>query len=755
MFKKLDRLCVGALALSLGASLLSAAAMADDAGTSIDPKQLAREVTIYRDAYGTAHIDGKTDAAVVFGFGYCQAEDNFWQIEESYAMGLGRLAELYGKQFVQKDFRNRAFEIPQRSKADWEKLEPEPRRAGEAFIGGINYFLDTHPEVKPRMIKRFEPWMMLSFARAAGLELVGSHMHVASDKVPTNYEQNKLDQEIKAQTGSNALVINGSRTRSGRPMLNINPHQPYFGFGQFYEAHLRSGEGWNFTGATFFGSPMLTLGHNDFCGWAFTVNEPGVGSSWRETFDDPTEPLNYRYDKGYRKAVEWKDTIKIRQGSKVTEAKYTFRKTHHGPILQKVGDNEYVSGNIGKLFEAVLSRQSMKMIRAKSFAEFREAMEMRELPLFNTVYADKDNNIFYLYNGTVPKRDPQFDWGKAVDGSDTRTEWQGIHSTSDLPQVFNPPSGFIQSCNSTPFTASDDANPALGDYPKYMLEDGHDDKRRAKVSRMLLRQMKDMTYDKWFESAFDTTIYWALMELPRYKAELAKLTVTDPELAEKTRPYLDHLLDWDCKGSFTSTQATLSTAWYEEMYGFGYPAETLKAPFVGNYPQQFRALIAAAEKLQNIFGNWKVAYGDVNRLQRHPDVSDFYKIPFSDKQPSLPSAGLPGPPGSVFTMYFTPTIDLGALKSVKKHYAVVGSSYMCVIEFTDRIKSKSLLPFGVNGDAKSPHFFDQAELMSKMQMKDTLFYWEDVVAAAKRVYHPGEAPAAAQAGLGAVNPATK
>lgn len=729
-----------ALTLAIGTS---PAALAEDLSSGVlDARQLASQVTIYRDAYGMPHIDGKNDQATVFGFGYCQAEDYFWQLEDSYAMGLGRYAELYGKQFLAKDLRNRAFEVPQRAKEDFEKLEPLPRSSGMAFVAGVNYYLETHPQVKPRMLTKIEPWYLLAFARAAALELVGSHTHVSTGEIPTDFQRRKLEEEVREATGSNAWAISGSKTRSGKPMLLINPHQPYYGFGQFYEAHLRSGEGWNFTGAAFFGTPLPVLGHNEHCGWGMTTNEPNVGSSWKETFDDPNEPLNYRYGNGYRKATEWKDTIKVKRGSSAEATEHTFRKTHHGPIVKKLNDTEYVSAAIGKFYEAVLSRQSMRMIRSKNVTEFREAMGMLELPLFNVIYADVHGDIFYLYNGIVPKRDPQFDWTKPVDGADPRTEWQGVHTIDELPQVLNPSSGYVQNCNSTPYTTTDDAGPAIGDYPAYMVEDRHDDKRRAKVSRLLLREAKDVTFERWQELSFDTTIYWALSELPRYRLELEKLKVTDSDLAARVEPYLQHLLDWDCKGSIASTQSTLCIAWYEELYGFGYPAETLKAQYVGNVAEQFKALVAAATKLQNTYGNWKMPYGEVNRLQRHANVADFYMIPFSDSLPSLPSTGMPGPPGVVFTMYFTPSVYLPPIKLMKKHYAVVGNSYMSIVEFGDKVRSKSLLQYGTSGNPKSPHFFDQAELLSKKEMKENPIYWDDVRAIAKQVYHPGEEPVA-------------
>jgi len=711
---------------------------------TLDPRELARSVTIYRDAYGMPHIDGPTDAAVLFGFGYCQAEDYFWQLEDSYVMGLGRYAELYGRQVLAKDVRNRAFEIPQRSKEDYDKLEPQSRRAGAAFAAGVNYYLQTHPEIKPRLLARIEPWYLLAFARAATMELVAGHLHVSTGDVPYEYKPTKVEAEVRQATGSNAWAVGPSKTRSGAAMLLINPHQPYFGFGQFYEAHLRSGEGWNFTGASFFGTPLPVIGHSEYCGWGMTTNEPNVGSSWRETFDDPNEPLNYRYGDGYRKAVEWTDTIRVKQGSRFEDIACTFRKTHHGPIVKKLDDTHYVSAQVAKLYEAVLSRQSIRMIRSKNVEEFRDAMRMLELPLFNVIYADVHGDIYYVYNGMIPQRDPSFDWMQPVDGSDPKTEWQGIHPLEDLPQVLNPASGYVQNCNSTPYTTTDEAGPALGDYPDYMVEDRYDDKRRAKMSRLLLRNAHDLTFEDFHLLAFDTTIYWALAELPRYKLELERLRKTDPKLVDRVAPYLAHLVDWDCRGTVDSTQATLLVAWYEELYGFGYPAETLKPRFVSNVPEQFKALEIAARKLKNNFGDWKVPYGEVNRLQRHADVADFYKIPFSDELPSLPAAGMPGPPGVVFTMYFTPTIYLPPVKLMKKHYAVVGTSYLCMVEFTKRIKSKSLLPYGASGNPKSPHFFDQAELLSKRQAKDNYIYWEDVLANAKQVYHPGEERATAR-----------
>ena len=707
---------------------------AEDPSARFDPEVLSSRVTIYRDGFGMPHIDGADDVATVFGFAYAQAEDYFWQIEDTYILGLGRYAEVNGKSALDSDMLNHAFEIVRSSKRDYPNLEPHIQDICTAYTTGLNYYLATHPEVKPRLINHFEPWMVVSYGRQLILEMGFRYTRLGGDFMPGSHATTYSE-----QVGSNACAVSGDRTKSGNAMLFINPHQPWFGFGQFYEAHLRSGEGWNFTGATFFGGPLPALGHNGHCGWAFTVNEPDIADAWIETFDDDEHPLRYRYGDGYRDAVRWEDTIKIKTKSGMKEETYAFRKTHHGPIVRKQDDTHYLSAMIGKLYDAMLLRQMHGLLRAKNIDDFKAGMGTMNFQFMNTVYADCDGNIFYLYNGIVPRRDPGFNWSKPVDGSNPKTDWNGYHAMEDLPQVLNPPSGFVQNCNSSPFTTTDVGNPLMKDYPSYMVEDDkYDDKRRAKMCRMLLREMDDVTLEEMQQFAYDSTLYWPLIELPRYARALVRLNEMNPRLARRVSPYLEYLLDWDCKASLESTQATLCAAWYEELYGFGYPAETLKPQYINSMDARFKALLTAAAKLKGLFGDWKVAWGDVNRIQRHSDVADLFKIPFSDKEDSIPCAGVPGPLGVVFTQYYTPSINIPFVRETKKHYGVVGLTYMAVFEFGDKVRGGSVLNFGSNSDPQSPHYVDQSMLVSQKKLKPSLFYWDDVQAAAKIVYHPGE-----------------
>ncbi len=700
------------------------------ADPAVDARSLATSVTIQRDEWGVPHIYGPTDASTAFGLAYAQAEDYFWQIEDTYLQALGRYAEVVGPSGLGSDVLIRMYEVPARSKADFEQLDPDLKAIGAAYTAGLNYFLEKHPQVKPRLIKHFEPWHVVAFDRFTLLSFMYSKSH-AQKPVPAEYEE-----RIAKTIGSNEWAIGPSKTKSKKAMLFINPHQPWYGYGQFYEAHVESGEGLHFSGSCFFGSPVLTMGHNEYLGWAHTVNEPDIADVYRETFDDPQHPLNYRYGDGYKTAVEWKDTILVaKRGGKPVEHHYTFRKTHHGPVVNKEDATHALTVKIARIFDAVRIRQALAMSKAKNFAEWKAGISMLNLPMFNTAYADADGTIFYVYNASIPIRDPRYDWVRPVDGSDPRTEWKGIHPFDDLPQMLNPTDGYVQNCNSTPFLTADDGNPAASDFPQYMVEDKYRDRRRSQISRKLLREAHDVTFESWQRLAFDTTLYWPMAELPRYKQALRRLETTHPQLAAEVKPYLEHLCNWDCRVTKDSTQATLCAEWYAELYGDRYPAEDLKPQYVEDVSKRFAALVGAAKKLKSLHGDWKVAWGKITRTQRQPNAGSIEEaaLLFRDQKPSLPLVGAPGPLGVAFTLYFTPSIPLR-----KQRFGVVGGSFMGVYEFGPRVKAATVLQYGESGDPKSPHYFDQAKLYSETKFKTAWFYRDEVDSHTVTKYHPGE-----------------
>jgi len=701
-----------------------------------DPAQTAKSITIYRDNYGVPHIYGPTDAACAFGYMYAQAEDNFWQIEDSYIRSLGRASEVYGAKTLEDDELVRALEIPRLAQAEYAKMPARTRDLLQAAADGLNYFLAQNPQVKPRLLTHFEPWYGLSFNRYAlyfqfiyrrsGLRpeeiktvtepesAKTGHNLPAQDPAQSDDSLTAEDYKIAAETqGSNMWAVTPAKSASGHALLFINPHQPFFGTGQWYEGQVHSDEGWDMSGASFFGSALPTIGHNQFLGWSHTVNAPDIADVWEEVFDKPGDPLAYRYDGGYRRATEWMDTIKIKTEARTTERKFTFRKTHHGPIVAR-REGKWFSVKMARFEEGGQLDEWYNMTRARNLEEFKKAMSAVAVPMFNAIYADREGNIFYVYNGAVPRRSLKYDWSKPVDGSTSETEWQGYHAFNELPQVTNPKSGFVQNCNSTPFLTTISDNPDPSQFPKYMV--GEADTARARISRRILWNKDKFTFDEWARAGFDTYVIQAETEI----AELAK--AWDKSAGTKAAEAFAELQNWDHVSRTSSVPMTLFMLWHEKQFGTAVVRAAKKL-------EPVPALEQVIDDLTAKFGTWRVAWGDLNRLERRPSSGD---EPFRDDVKSLPVAGAPGDVGIVFNFYAR------AEKDQKRRYGVAGHSFISVVDFGPEVQARSILVFGENSDPASPHYFDQSELYAKQEFKPAYFRLAETKAHAERTYHPGE-----------------
>jgi penicillin amidase len=685
--------------------------------TSSNVEQIARSVTIYRDAYGVPHIYGPTDPSVIFGYLYAQAEDNFWQIEDSYVRALGRAAEIYGEKELDADLLNYQLEIPRLAQEEYQKMGAELRMICQAVADGLNYFLERHPEVKPRLLTRFEPWYPLAFQRFALYQLFVFQQSGLKAAEPRRAAQ---EVHLESPGGSNMWAISPSKSASGHALLFINPHQPFFGPGQWYEGHLHSDTGWNLSGASFFGSAFPTIGHNEHLGWSHTVNHPDISDIYEERFDDAKDPLRYRYGNGYRTAVAWAATIKVKTDKGIVERRFKLRKTHHGPVVA-VRDGKHLALRMARLEDGGQSEQWYRMGKARNLKEFRAALSLLAIPMFNVMYADREGNIWYVYHGAIPKRSTRYNWSKPVDGSDPDTEWQGYHKLEELPQSLNPPSGYLQNCNATPFRATDQGNPVKERYPAYMVSEP--DNARARISRRILAAKAKFTFEDWTQAACDTTVIEAETEIPALVAEWQKLQSRDPARAGKTAEAIADLKAWDGVSSINSSAMTLFTRWFDKQTRATSAAK--QAPFA-----RVAFLEEVVTELTEQWGTWRVAWGEVNRLQRIHTSGELE--PFSDEKPSLPIAGGPGPVGIVFNFYTR------SEKGQKRRYGVVGHSFVSVVEFGPQVRARSVLPFGQSAEVSSPHYFDQAPLYAGKQFKPAWFTLAEIKAHLERAYHPGE-----------------
>ncbi len=693
-----------------------------------DLEKIAQSVTIYRDNYGVPHVYGPTDTSCAFGYMYASAEDNFWQIEDSYIRALGRASEVYGARTLDDDQLVRALEIPRLAKAEYDRSSPRSKDLLQASIDGLNYFLQRNPQVKPRLITKFEPWHILAFNRYAlyyqfiyrrsGLrpEEIKSITEPQNAKV-SELRSDRPDEEFKnllVAQGSNMWAVTPAKSASGHALLFINPHQPFFGTGQWYEGHVHSDEGWDMSGASFFGSSFPTIGHNEFLGWSHTVNAPDILDVWEEAFDKAGDPLAYRYDGGYRQAAEWKDTIKIKGENGLTERTFTFRKTHHGPVVAK-RNGKWLSLRMAQFEEGGQVDEWYAMTKSRNLEEFKKAMSAVAVPMFNALYADREGNIFYVYNGAVPRRSEKFDWSKPVDGSTSETEWHGYHAFNELPQMTNPKSGFLQNCNSTPFMTTIFENPDPKAFPKYMI--GEPDTARARVSRRILFNKDKFTFDEWAKAGFDTYVIQAETEIP----ELLKAWEKNP--SAKAAEAVAELQNWDHVSRSNSVPMTLFMLWHEKQYG----TSVIRPPKAPQDPVQ--SMEQVIDDLTATFGAWQVPWGDLNRLERRASSGE---EPFSDDVKSLPVAGAPGDVGIVFNFYARPE------KKQKRRYGVAGHSFISVVDFGQEPRARSILVFGENSDPSSPHYFDQSELYARQEFKPAYFTLDDIKAHLERTYHPGE-----------------
>jgi len=704
---------------------------------------LARSVTIYRDKFGVPHIYGRTDASVVFGLMYAQAEDNFWQLEEDHINKLGRAAEVYGASRLTGDLMTRLFETSKRARADYELLSPPMRKLCDAYAAGINYYLERHPEVRPRLINRFEPWFALvtGAPSLASLGITLPEVRALFKDLPAAPAQNQSSGESAEPEGSNMWAVSPRKSQSGRALLFINPHVGFYGGGQRYEAHLHSDQGLNISGFSMLGMPYIWTGHNEFLGWSHTNTGADSTDVYIETFDDPKNSLAYRYGGNYRNATEWTDEIRVNNQGAAETKRFTLRKTHHGPVVAlRAGKFLAVrAASIevsGRLFE-----QKWAMARARSLAEFRSAMAQRRLTGSNTMYADRRGNIFYIHGNAMPRRSTEFDWSKAVDGDRLQTEWQGYHELSELPQVVNPSSGWIQNCNSTPFLTSDTDNPERSKFPVYMAPD--EDTARAQMSRRILSSKEKFTFEEWAQASLDTHVILAETLVPEIVSIWEMLRQSDAAKANKLAEPIAVLKSWDYNSRIDSVPTTLFMLYFEQLRRVNNERiaqqtdnPTLAPTTLGERlikidgAAKITAFERALDELQNDYGKWQVAWGEINRLQRVHTSGTLEK--FDDAKRSVPVPGATGQAGTLFT--FNSRREAGQ----KRRYGISGNSYLAVVEFSPRVRARSLLVFGQSADPKSPHFFNQSELYSKQQYKPAWFELGEIKRNLERSYRPGD-----------------
>jgi acyl-homoserine-lactone acylase len=463
----------------------------------------AQRVTITRDDWGIAHVRGKTDADAVFGMIYAQAEDDFNRVENNYLTSLGRMAEAEGEKAIWQDLRARLYMQPDDLQARYASSPDWLKRLMNAWADGLNYYLATHPEVRPRAITRFEPWMALSFTEGSiGADIERISLSELEAFYGTRRGELRAEAEVrplvaKEPTGSNGFAIAPAKTASGNALLLINPHTSFF-FRS--EQQMTSDEGLNAYGATTWGQFFIYQGFNDRLGWMHTTSGVDSVDQFLETIEQGEGGLRYRYGAELRPVQTSSVALRVRAADgTIGSRNFEVYRTHHGPIVAE-RDGKWVSNAMMHKPVEALS-QSYLRTKARSFADYMRVMEFKANSSNNTIYADADGNIAYLHPQFVPVREGRTDYTKAVDGSDPATDWRGLHALPTLPFLRNPANGWIQNTNNWPYSAAGAYSPKPQAFPRYM--DVFGENPRGLHAQMVLQSPKPFTLESLRDAAYD------------------------------------------------------------------------------------------------------------------------------------------------------------------------------------------------------------------------------------------------------------
>jgi acyl-homoserine-lactone acylase len=679
----------------------------------------AQNVTIIRDDWGIAHVYGKTDADAVFGMEYAQAEDDFNRIEANYLNALGRLAEVEGESAIYQDLRMRLFIDPDSLRAEYRASPLWLRQLMDAFADGLNYFLYKRPDVKPRVITHFEPWMALSFTEGSiggDIERINpgdlKALYGSSGPgIPRNGDDDELEFD---PSGSNGIAIAPRLAANHHALLWINPHTSFY-FRS--ELQMVSDAGLNAYGAVTWGQFFIYQGFNATAGWMHTSS--GVDNI--DEFFETRAPRSRTI------------TVPFKTDTGMARKRFTVLYSEHGPVIRKDGDR-FVSISLMRSHVNALI-QSYSRTKARDLAAFRKIMELHTNSSNNTVFADASGNIAYFHSNYIPRRDTSFDWTRPVDGGNPRTTYRGVLSFDETPNVANPASGWVYNSNNWPWSAAGEgASPKRENFPRY-VETGTEETARGLHALRVLAGKTDWTTASLTAAAFDSYLPAFERIIPPLIAAYDQAATSDT-IKAKLGDQVAALRAWDYRWGAESVPTSLAVFWGERIgrrvsrdaraAGISimqYIATSRAAP-----ADLLGALADAVEALSADFGTWKTPWGEINRFQR---INDAIAPHFDDSQPSIAVPFTASVWGSLAAF------GARAYPNTKKWYGTSGNSFVAVVEFGDSVRAQAITAGGESGSPQSPHFNDEAERYAAGRLRDVYFYRSQLAGHTEREYHPG------------------
>lgn len=655
------------------------------------------ETKIQWDKWGVPHIYARNNDELFYSFGYAQATSHLNTLLKLYGNSRGRAAEYWGEKNIENDMMVHTMGFPAQAEK-WYQLQTDEFKAYlNNFAMGINDYAATHPESieeKNRVVLPIQPSDILQHA----IFVINSRFVGGGD----------LQRGLRwtDEKGSNTYAVGPSKSQSGKAMLVMNPHLPWFDEWLFYEAHFNTAD-LNLYGATLVGLPSLGIAFNEYLGWSHTNNTIDNSDLYILQL---TEEKGYTIDGVKKSFIHSKKTIQIKQADG-TLASHSFdilTSPDHGPVIKKDGD-KVVCLKLPGEDRPYAMVQWWNMGNARSLDQFKEAIREVQIPFFNIMYADRTGNIFYMFNGQVPVRshgDWTY-WQNPVDGSDSKNLWKGIHKYEDLPRLENPLTGWMQNANDPPWTSTIPSllNPA--DYPPYMapLEMAL---RPQRAAQMMLEDDK-ISFDELMADKLSTRIGLADRILDDLDQAVRMYGNADAKEAMAV------LNGWDRNADAQSKGMALFFSWAHAFRAFNFENYKIKWSFTDpvHTPDGLARPEEAVKVLEGVVSKFREA-----GVPLDIEWGDIYRIRYNGLD--LPGNGSDGTLG-IFRIAWA-----GRAGEDGKYTISGGDSWQGIIEFGDKVRAKVLLSYGNSTQNGSPNFGDQLKLFSRKEMRNCDFYPADV-----------------------------
>ncbi|MEH3037959.1 MAG: penicillin acylase family protein [Sphingomonas adhaesiva] len=691
----------------------------------------AARVTITRDDWGIPHVRGKSDADAVFGMIYAQAEDDFSRIEANYLTALGRTAEAEGEEAIWADLRQRLYVDPAELQAQYAASPDWLRALMDAWADGLNYYLATHPQTRPRVLTRFEPWMALSFTEGSiggdieRIALSDLKTFYGRPTPPTPEERGTVPRE---PSGSNGIAIAPKLTSAGHALLLINPHTSFY-FRS--EAQVTSDAGLNAYGASTWGQFFVYQGFNAHAGWMHTSSTVDNVDQFAEAVTRRAGGWAYRYGKEVRPVEERGVTLRYRRADgSMAERRFATWRTHHGSIVAAKDGRWIATALMWRPVPAL--EQSWLRTKATDLASFMAIAERKANSSNDTLFADDKGEIAFLMPQFMPVRDDRFDYTRPVDGSDPATDWRGLHTLASLPSVANPRVGWVHNTNDWPWSAAGPDSPKAADYPRYMDQTGAN--ARGEHADLLLTGKTGWTAERLRIAAYDPYLPAFAHLLPGVVSAWRALPAGDPRRRALAAPVAT-LAGWDHRWGYDSVATSLAVFWGDELWrevGEFAQAERMNVPdYIATRvtpAAKLAALERAVARLSRDFGTWRTPWRAINRFQR---LDDAIQPHFDDRRPSTPVPFTSAQWGSLASFGAKPW------PGTKRYYGTSGNSFVAIVEFGQRVTATAVMAGGQSGDPASPHFADQVDRYADGRLRPVYFHPDELAGHVERTYRPG------------------